>query len=269
MASRCEKCGQTVVATDSECWHCGAALTPTNATNTVETAASSLTTAVSEETLPPLQLHSVLLYLGLTAVSLLLLIFTTRVIGQAPLLLGGGNNPLAGWQPVTDEQQLFTFNMPESWQTIDLTAASPEAETTKSNPALPLLSASFNTLVADSELWLLASADTVTAPVFVLVARSERLQMLSVEQFLLYAEEQFPPGLEINESTIINGELVGLKANLLFTLQQGEQQWRCQEQFIPTDEDAYLVTACAYADQFSDYADDFGILLRSFQPLDS
>lgn len=260
------------MVTDSECWHCGATLTPTNSANTAETAAASLATAVPEETLSPPQLHSILLYVGLTAVSLLLLIFTTRAIGQAPLLLGGGNNPLAGWQPVTDDQLLFTFNLPETWQPIDLTA-SPEADTIKNSPPVQLLSASFDTLVADSELLLLASEGTAVfndaAPAFVLTARSERLQLLSVEQFLPYAQEQFPPNLEISETTIINGELIGLKANLLITMQPGEQQWQCQEQFIPTEDNAYLVTACAHASQFSDYADDFGIILRSFQPLDS
>jgi hypothetical protein len=248
-----------VMASDSQCWHCGQSLTPGN----------ELTKPQPEvETAP--SVGTVLRYAGLTAVSLLLLMLTIRAIGQAPLLrISGNSTPLIGWQPFTDNQHQFTLDLPETWQAIDLTTA-PETATLKETPPVSTVATSFAALVADSELLFLGLAEDAspTNPAFVLVVRSQRLTRLTADQFVAYAQQQFPENVAVLETDILNNPEQP-KGQLLVALQQAEQTWRCQEQFIPDENAVYLVATCARAAQFSDYLTDFETILRSFQPLNS
>lgn len=258
------------MVTDSQCWHCGKGLSPNKAAGGKQ---PQPVTAVPDDTLPPLPLRTILLYASLTTVTLLILIATTIAIGQAPLfLVSGSTTPLAGWQPITDSQLQFTLNLPEAWQTIELDR-SPEAPNLRSSPPLQALGSTFSTLVADTQLLFLGTEDTAVfpsgAPVFVLVAQSQRLQRLSPDELITYAVQQLPESVSLVEATTIEGDNNTLKSNLLFNIQQGEQIWRCQEQFIPGNNRLYLVATCTSFAQFPRHQSDFEAILRSFQPLGS
>jgi hypothetical protein len=185
MISRCENCGQTIMATDSQCWHCGKALSP-NKPNAVRR--PQLTTAVPDDTQPPPPpIQTILLYVGLTAVTLLILIATTRAIGKAPLfLVSGSTTPLVGWQPITDSELQFTLNLPEAWQTVELNHA-PEAPGLRSSP-----------------------------PVYVLVAQSQRLQRLSPDEIVRYAQQQLSENVIMVETTLPDDPAETNRGNLLF-----------------------------------------------------
>lgn len=253
MLNKCANCGQVVAATDSECWHCGEKLPP-------------ITT--SAETMPVPELGMILRYAGLTAVSLLILILATLAIGQAPLLRFGGNNtPLTGWQPVTDSQRQFTLNLPDTWRAIELPTNSAAQDT----PPLPVLSQSFAALVADSELLFLGvtGEDTAVPHPIALVAQSERLNQLTPQQYVAYAQQQLPPNIEIITAEVVTNDLGFVKGQLRFNLQQAEAQWHCAHQFVPGNTQVYLITTCATADQFTSHQTVFEAILLSFQPLES
>lgn len=256
MLNKCDNCGQIVAATDSECWHCGQALTPSD---TIDKAPGE-TAAVPD-------LSAILRYVGLTAVSLLLLILTTRAIGQAPLLRFGGNNtPLTGWQPITDSQRQFTLNLPDTWQAIDLT----RNPTSQQISPLPALADSFAALVADSELLFLGiGQETAVRPPFALVARSQRLAQLTPEQYIAYAQQQLPETVEVIAADVTMNDLGITKGQIRFNLHLTENQWRCAHQFVPGVIEAYLITTCVQADQFNNHEETFAAILLSFQPLES
>jgi hypothetical protein len=255
MANKCENCGQSVMVTDSQCWHCGRVLNPDSELAAPQQEAASLP-----------DVNAVVRFAGLTALSLLLLIFATRAIGQAPLLrVSGSSTPPIGWQPVTDSQLQFTLNLPATWQAIELTTA-PNATILTNTPPVPVLVDNFAALVADSELLFLGiEGDTAvfqTDPIFVLVAKSNRLTRLSAEQLVVYAQQTLPATVQLIDADTA-------KRQLRFDLRYANVDWRCKEQFIPAKSTIYLVTTCASAARFSGYAADFETILRSFQLLDS
>jgi hypothetical protein len=218
-------------------------------------------------------LPTILLYAGLTAVALLILITTTRTIGQAPLFLFNRNNiPQAGWQPITDSQLQFTLNLPQSWHIIEMNQA-PEAPALRSSPPLQALNSIFDDLVADTELLFLGTEDTAVfangSPVFVLVAQSQRLQQLTPNEIVHYSQQQMPDNVTLSTVDQPKDSADGQTSSLLFNIQQGEAIWRCLEQIDPGSDGVYLVVTCTSFAQFPAHLSDFEVILHSFQPLGS
>jgi len=214
---------------------------------------------------------TILLYAGLTAVTLLVLIATTRAIGQAPLFQLNSNSTVNdGWKPITDSQLQFTLNLPEAWQSIEL---ADETTSLHSSSAVQALTDTFNALVADTELILLGAEDTAVfadgSPVFVLVAQSKQLQRLSPDETISYAQEQLADSITIIEAYTSEEDGDEIKGILLFDMEQGDKRWTCLEQFVPDNAGAYLVATCTSSNQFPTNLADFNLILRSFQPLRS
>ena len=164
------------------------------------------------------------------------------------------------------------MDLPDSWQTVELTQDS-EAVALRASPPLQAVMNTFDALVADTELLLLGAEDTAVfasgSPVFVLVAQSQRLQRLSPENIVSYAEEHLPENVTIVEASTTESLTNELKGNLLINIEQGGQTWRCREQFIPDESGTYLVATCTTFTQFPAQLADFAIILRSFQSLRS
>ncbi len=270
MVSRCEHCGQTIMSTDSQCWHCGRRLSKKKGTPPQQ---PSLETAVPDDTPPALPLSTILLYVGLTAVALLILISTTRAINRAPLFrVDGSSTANVGWEPVTDSQLRFTLNLPEAWQVVDLHDAD-DAANFQASPPVQAVSQAWAAMVADGDLLLLGAEDMAlfahNAPTFVLIARSKRLQQLAPREIILLAQTQMSGNITIVEANV-SEELSGeVKANLLLEIEQADKSWKCREQFVPGSGGIYLIATCTTLDQFTNDSADFKTILRSFQPLRS
>ena len=271
MVRRCEHCGQTVMATDKQCWHCGRTLSH-DSSSVVKP--PQLATAVSDENATPMPpFTTILLYAGLTAVALLILIVTTRAIGQAPLFIESRDNIApAGWQPFTDNQLQFTLNLPETWHLIDMTRA-PEAITLRSSPPLQAIDHTFDALVPDTQLLFLGTEDTAVfdngSPVFVLVAHSRRLQQLPSDEVIAYSQAQLPENVTLSAVNQLEDSVAEQTGSLLFNIEQGEVLWRCLEQIGPGEDGVYLVLTCTSFAQYPRHQSDFEAILRSFQPLGS
>lgn len=270
MVQRCEHCGQTVLAADSQCWHCGK---PLSKSKVASPKPQVLATAVPDDNPPMLSLGTLLLYAGLTAVTLLILIATTRAIDHAPLFqVNGSSTANIGWKPITDSQLRFTLNLPEAWQTVELDDSSRAANLWDSAP-VQAVSQTLAAMVADGDLLLLGATDTAVftdgAPVFVLVAQSKRLQQLTPNEIVALAQRQLPGSITIVEAYTSEEAQGGITGNLLLDIEQGDKIWSCLEQFVPDSSSIYLVATCASFDQFKTHFTDFETILRSFQPLRS
>jgi hypothetical protein len=271
MVQRCEHCGQTVMATDKQCWHCGKVLSHGNSQLPISPQAA--TAVPHDDTLPMPPLTTILLYAGLTAVALLILITTTRAIGQSPLFLANRNTVLqAGWQPITDSQLQFTLNLPETWHVFELERA-PEAPSLRSSPPLQAVERTFEALVVDTQPIFLGTEDTAEfangTPVFVLIAQSQRLKQLTPEEMIGYAQQQLPENATLSAVNLPEDSVEGESGSLLFNIEQDEALWRCLEQIGPGSQAVYIVVTCTSFAQFPRYHSDFEAILRSFQPLES
>ncbi len=276
MVQRCEHCGQTVMATDKQCWHCGKTLSSSKS----QTAKSPQpVTAVSHENAPPMPpFTTILLYAGLTAVALLILITTTRAISHAPLFLANSNTIIpVGWKPVTNSQLQFTLNLPETWHTYELDRA-PEALTLRSSPPVQAVTHTFEALVTDTQLIFLGTEDTAAfaegasssdVPVFVLVAQSQRLGRLSLDDIIGYAQAQLPENVTLSTVNPLKDADEGQAGSLLFNIDQDEMLWRCLEQIGPGQSGVYLVVTCTSFAEYPRHQTDFEAILRSFQLLGS
>lgn len=270
MVQRCEHCGQAVVATDNLCWHCGKKLSHGRPQLDKQLPSA---TAVADDTAPMPSFTTILLYIGLTAIALLILITTTRIIGQAPLFFSSRNTiPQPGWQPITDSQLQFTLNLPNTWDTFEMDRA-PEAPSLRSSPPLQAVEQTFAALAGDTEWLFLGTEDTAVLangnPVFVLIARSQRLQQLAPAEIIRYAQEQMPENVTFSPVTQSEASADAQTSNLLFNIKQGEEIWRCLEQIGPGSKGVYFVVTCTSFAQFPRHQTDFYTILHSFQPLGS
>ena len=270
MVQRCEHCGQTVLAADSQCWHCGK---PLSKSKNAPPKLPQLATAVPDDNPPMPSLGTLLLYVGLTAVTLLILISATRAIDQAPLFeVSSSSTANVGWKPITDSQLRFTLNLPETWQTVDLDDSS-RAANLRDSPPVQAVSQTLAAMVADGDFLLLGAEDTAVfidgTPVFVLVAQSKRLQQLAPNEIVILAQRQLPDRITIVEAYTSEEAQGRITGNLLLDIEQGDKIWSCLEQFIPDSSGIYLVATCASFDQFTTHFTDFETILRSFQPLHS
>ena len=258
------------MATDRQCWHCGKSVSDRKVKSVPQ---PKSTTAVPDETLTLPSLNIILLYAGLTAVALIILISTTRAIGQAPLFSFGSYARLElGWQPITDSQQQFALNLPQSWHIFELDRA-PEAAVLKSSPPLQAIIPQLNSLAEDNELTFLGTEDTAVfangSPVFVLVAHSQQLGQLSTDEAIAIAQQWLPENASLVESKIVEEDARKPRGSLLFNIEQDDQIWRCQEQLVTAVGGKYIVATCTSFAQFPAYLSDFELILESFQPLGS
>lgn len=270
MVSKCEHCGQTIMATDGQCWHCGKGVSGRKAKSVQQPHPA---TAVPEEAFTLPSLNIILLYAGLTAVALIILVITTRAIGQAPLFTFGSVSPLeTGWKAVTNSQQQFTLNLPENWHIFELARAS-EAPALKSSSPLQALNPQLNSLAADHALIFLGTEDAAVfadgSPVFVLIVYSQQLGQLTVQEAVNVAQQQLPENASLVEFETVEKDAREPRGFLLFNIAQDEQIWRCQEQFVMDDGGMYVVAACTSFAQFPAHLSDFELILDSFQPLRS
>ncbi|MCP4418008.1 MAG: hypothetical protein GY805_15405 [Chloroflexi bacterium] len=258
------------MATDSHCWHCGKSLPKRRI---VPPKQPQLLTAVPNDNPPAPSLNIILLYVGLTAVTLLILIVTTSAISHAPLFqVSGSSTVREGWQPINDSRLKFSLNLPETWQIIEMDDSD---EAHNLQDSLPLLSVSqtFDSLVADADLILVGAEDTAVfsngTPVFVLIAQSKRLQQLSSAEIITYAQTQLPDNVAVVEAYTSKDERGGVRGNLLLDIEKEGKIWNCLQQFVPDSSGIYLVAACTDFNQFPTYLADFKLILSSFQPLRS
>ena len=265
MSGTCENCGQPILDTDTVCWHCGWQLPRRKAPKSAARNAA----AVAKQ--QPYPLSAVLVYGALTAAVIVATLLVMRSLGQRPLIIIHPETRLsAEWQPVTDENERFTLDLPSWWTWLDREQDQERfdalvAQNGRFQAALSPLGA----LADDTELHLIAyepAPEGESPPAFLVVAQSARLQQSSPEGAISLARQN-AADLEILGTHLAQGLTGQAQSYLLLEIPGPWGVLRCQQQFTPAQQVGFLVAACAPGNRFPRYNSDLQNILASFQPL--
>lgn len=250
MARRCDRCGHTILAGDSECWHCGARLTGNKAAPAVQPITQSQTEPEGES----VSLTAVGFYLLTTAVTLFLLFWLVRSLNQRPLYLANPDiyRP-PGWTAVTDPLYQYTFNMPARWETI------PTEQNRFQLPEQPSVLAALSQSIGQIEpqVWAVAPSDR---QLFLLVAKGESstpaamMSALQAESAVQNPTQQ--PHFLGHEQIIFQQ-----------TMELNSLGWECRVHIHAIQPQPFWIAVCGDATDMNQTANQNSFILDSFQPL--
>ena len=269
MSLTCPNCTQTILPKDTVCWHCGYRLSPQFTKK--RTPSETVTTIDSSV---PLSFSAAMVYGGVTAVIIITLFLTMRTLGQKPLVqLHPDTNINTGWLPVTDQALRFTFDIPPTWQVWE--RQNPQQQTEfeallVSDAQLTTSVTPLSEAISDMEILMIVMGarleQVASLPGFVILARSEELSHLSLDEIISLAQE--------NNTTIIINEIAQFRSfvgdnrvSFLVELPQTKDELSCQHHVITSEIETYLLAGCAPKVRSAVYREPLDKILASFQPL--
>lgn len=281
MSERCENCGNSVLATDTVCWHCGRPLPKKSLPKPSPTkrlrafAPSSVRLATDEEAAVPrtYDFRAIAIYSLLTLLILILLVLTMHSLGRRPLLVAGAELRLGtDWTAVTDNDLNYTLSLPPGWQWLDSTFRQQQTLLDETAAAEPNIAWSLSPLgagVDDLELLAMAfplqPADDPDNPqplTFVVIGRSQQLATLAPPQALASLSKQ-----PIVTTASATAEPFPGQPQARFSLLSDSRQIQCRSLHTAATGTAYLVAACAPQSSFGRIQRDLDNILDSFQLL--
>jgi hypothetical protein len=250
------------------CWHCGYELAPPTAVTT--TPSSTLAAEEAE----PFSLSAVSVYGVLTAVIIIGILLTMRSLGQRPLvLLNPDTNINLGWTPITDPDLQFTFDLPPEWElfnNLDSEKAADFAALLAGEPQLAASVAPLGIEAADTDLLMIVMTDTpegVTAvPAFVTIARSTVLRQLSLEDTILFAQQNSGDTI-LAETSLFTSFFGDNRAQIVVEMPFTPDTLTCYQHIAQTAKESYLVVGCAPSRRYGIYRETIDGILSSFQIL--
>ena len=274
MVSRCEKCGQTVLATDRICWHCGAqqsekkaksATTKNGRSDFVASTATSLgNTAVVEDA--PISLTAVFTYAVFTIICLVIILLILRNLSNQPIFqINPSLDRQADWQSITDANLQFTLDLPPTWMAIE----------NEGNVPTGVFQERMNQLNADvtfTELETRIAGDIVPymlihsdeLPVYFLIVGSQGLQSVSNKQLMQLVTNSGWDVLRMDEIELPKS---GSRVNIAHHLGDDLHDTRCTTQFVSTENERFILMGCAPVETFPQVASEITKMIALFQPL--
>lgn len=254
-ALKCENCGQPVLSSDIECWHCGAALAKlVPDTPSLEEHLDEEEERTSE---PPLQ---ILFYAAMTVMTALALLFVIRSLGRQPRLAAGLG---------LDDKPAAALVAPDGSFSIEIPAEMvwyfPQARRGRSAAARhmasdPQFEAALQPLLglaSDTEIILVGQVDSTILS----VAQSGRLSQLTVENVVSSL-----PSEDFSDSIVLStrkGEST-LGPAAIITVEQEDPPLVCRQHFMPDSGGAYLAATCTEPGKFEQHSAAFDTILASF-----
>ena len=270
MAEKCTNCGQTILATDAICWHCGHQLRQ----QTTLKLPPKVTIEKEADDEEPLSLTAVFVYGAMTLVVIVAILLVMNALGQKPLIILNPETFLQnGWRPFTDQNQTFTLDLPPKWQLLEKQA--PQQQTgfdqlISSDSQYQAAVLALGDATADMELQVVATGeaipDTTAIPVFLLVGRSARLQQVTPSQIVTFVVLN-NGDLEISEANLFESIFGEDRPNFVIELPNTKDQLKCHQQLVDSAEYTFLVAGCAPKQFYGRYTDDIDDMLTSFQGL--
>lgn len=261
---RCENCGQTVLTSDTVCWHCGWALSPPDSPPK-----TSKPTA-RKQPAPDISLPAIAIF-GITTLLIALLLFLVMTaLGNKPFVVINPNQNV-GWVPVTDQSLHFTYDLPPDWVWAEKNQTNSSGLFEAATSADWGYSAVFTALPAytpDSEWRMIAAYPSLNEPAqrFLLVATSTTLHTLSVNDILaLRATET--GSTQVLETAVTDNLSATPQAHLLLEITTANSTWKCQQEVVNGTAETYLLAACAPQAEYPRHLSELSDILRSFQPL--
>ena len=268
MASSCPNCNQSVLPTDTICWHCGYQLTAQSKKSSVSAEGETAVTLTE-----PFSLSAVMVYSGVTAVLIIALLFSMQSLGQHPLvLLNPDTNVNTGWQPITDQAIQFTLDIPPTWQSFE--KANPqerEAFTAllASDEQLATAVTPFSTAISDIEILMIVVSEykeqMTQLPSFVVMARSEEIGRLTLDETIALAQQN--TAITISKATKFESFVGDIRAAITLEMPQTPTRLTCQQHIITSSTDTYIVAGCAPEARSTVYDEPLTKILSSFQTL--
>lgn len=251
---RCENCGQPVLQSDIECWHCGVKLKHPEPEPISEVEESQEEVGAG---VPSLQ---VLFYAVMTASIALALLFVVRSLGQRPRLIAGFETDGAMAVELIAPDGSFSIEAPSQliWYFPQAKRGQGDAAAQMVNdPQFRAALQPWHDLAPDVQILLLAQAESA----ILTVARSEQLGQLAVSNVVSsLANEPFPSGAVL--ATTKGNNRAGSTVAVI-TLEQEDPPMLCRQQFLPAPEGAYLAAICSDPERFDDQSIVFDAILNS------
>ncbi len=265
MVTRCAKCGQTVLQTDAACWQCGTQQAGKKGElHPPEKRQEMGYTAVLQES--PISLTAVSTYALFTLICLLALLLILRSLATQPLFL---SNPLLDrdpdWQPIADSNLQFTLDIPPTWYALENEGNVPTIAfqqalaQANADTAFQALEANF---AGDIVPYMLIQDDQSSA--YLLIVGSKGLQSASNAQLTELVARSGWDVLRFNEGDL---DMADNRLAITHYLGVAEREIRCTTQFIPAENDRFILIGCAPAEQFPRVAEKINNMLALFQPL--
>lgn len=250
---RCENCGQAVLASDLECWHCGATLSHLKRVSPAPDEDQE-----GEESTTSGPVLQILFYALMTTIIALALVFVIHSLGQQPRLAAGIK---------ADEESKIELTAPDGSFRLDLPVGStwyfPREKRGRGEDAAQMaddirfvsaLQPLFG-LGSDGELLLIAAIDSA----ILAVARSERLGQLTADNVVgSLGSEEFPQSTVLATQKGVSS--VG-RATAVITVEQDDPPLICRQHFLPDASGAYLAAVCSEPEQFEQFAAEFDAIL--------
>jgi hypothetical protein len=219
-------------------------------------------------------LSAVLIYGAVTAIVLIGLWLALQTLGRHPLvLLNPDTNVNTGWIPVTDEALRFTLDIPPTWQSFARQDPQQQtdfealiADNEQFSTAVSLLS----TPLPDMEILLIVIGEKAeqitTSPGFVVVARSEALSRLSLDEQVALAQRPVA-GIELHQVTFFRSFVGDNRASLSLKIPATRDALICQQHLVQGAGEGYLLAGCAPETRVQAYSEPIEKILASFQLL--
>lgn len=264
MTLTCENCGQKVLETDTRCWHCGKPL-PKRALP--KPAPLKTTKAAKESQLSSLSLTALGVYVGVTAVTLLLFVFVTNALGQKPLIVVNGDTAVQRrWAAFTDEAFRFTLDLPPNWQVYEgahLAEGLAFLPPTAVGEALaPLVNRAEEAEL--SAVVLTPITEDGGLPGFILIAQTPSLDNLPLEA-ILQNVKTVEYGAEITHAQM--AEVIFAEDRPSWQVHMVGAPLTCQQVVVRPFTSTTFLAACASTGQYVLYRDELTAVLSSFQLL--
>ena len=258
MTINCPNCKQSVLPDDTSCWHCGAPLTPVQKQpDEQETAAQKREEwllqpagidALSTDVKPsPTVVYTLMTAVVITAAFLLL-----SRLSQPPLVQVPVSHILpAGWSALTIGDYDMTVELPDSWETVEVTTAEQQRIFTEqlesagygSQPLLP-----FSRLYDDLTLRFYAyKNESIADGPFMLIVTSDQLQPLPYEE-VDAAVEQNRDRLGY---TIFQQEIIENANRSHYALGIAIEPLRCRQQLITGRDVGIILAICTPQQSFT------------------
>lgn len=257
MAVKCDRCGQTVQASDRQCWHCGQTLQPTAPAGN-HSADREINEADGDNL--SISLSAVAFYGGMTAVCLLLLILLLQFFDRQPLYFVDRSVPRPrGWTVVTNQDQTFTFNLPPEWSWAEAAGAEERALSLTDPARLSSAQAALRPLAADNQPVFVATADTENAPFFFLIPLPDLSPSIGEIKTQL---DDFPEARNVQSGL---NNLGYNQLTFITSVPMAGETWSCRVKVL--QQPGYLLTLCLPPGDFVEFNDDINAIVGSFQPL--
>ena len=257
MTRTCDNCRRPVLDTDSVCWHCGWKLTP----RPVEKEKTTAIETEQESELEPTSLPLIIFYGVLTLFIIIVLLRVMNSLASSPTISAVGL-PSTEWVVLKDPSRQFIIQVPAQWRWFfrkEIEAETDLAGFLENNEWLQIATAPLGSFLPDGETHFIAGNDSV----LLVVTRSERLNRLTAEQLAASLRQENFPGLSVEN--VRQKQNSSEEIGTIFTVIHNDPAIQCHQLFMPGSEAAYLVSACAAAEDNAEFKDQFDRSLDSFQ----